>query len=220
MVVASVANLSAMGEKMINRYDAEGSQSSYEPGSDEQVLANKLGITDPQDMDDAELVLLEKLYLSVLIEDLPDRQLTIQDLADWHRRWLGNLYPWAGDLRSVNMGKGGFTFAAAPQIPRLLADFERDCLGRFTPCNDCTDEELIKAIALSHVEFILIHPFREGNGRLSRLLADVMAVQGGRVPLDYSAWEEHKDAYFAAINQGLSCNYEPMEYWVRQALLD
>lgn len=203
---------------MNNRYDAEGSQSTYEPGSDEQVLANKLGITDPEEMDEAELVLLEKLYQSVLIEDLPDRQLTAQDLKDWHRKWLGNIYPWAGDVRSVNMGKGGFFFAAAPQIPRLFVDFENECLARFTPCSSCTDEALIKAIALTHVEFILIHPFREGNGRLSRLLADVMAVQAGRPPLDYSSWEASKDAYFAAINQGLNCNYEPMEYWVRYAL--
>ena len=90
---------------MNNRYDAEGAQSTYEPGSDELVLANKLGITDSEDMDDAELVLLEKLYLSVLIENLPDRRLTVQDLKDWHRRWLGNIYSWAGDIRSVNMGK-------------------------------------------------------------------------------------------------------------------
>jgi len=48
------------------------------------------------------------------------------------------------------------------------------------------------------VEFILIHPFREGNGRLSRLLADVMAVQSGRGPLDYSGWNEHKATYIQA----------------------
>ncbi|MFJ4250371.1 hypothetical protein [Pseudomonas sp. NPDC089741] len=53
---------------------------------------------------------------------------------------------------------------------------------------------------------------------MSRLLADVMAVQAGYVPLDYSSWERNKEAYFAAISQGLNCNYEPMEYWVRQAL--
>lgn len=40
-----------------------------------------------------------------------------------------------------------------------------------------SEEQLIEAIAITHVELILIHPFREGNGRLSRLLADVMAVQ-------------------------------------------
>lgn len=182
------------------------------------MLANKLAITDPRDMDDAELVLLEKIYQSVLIEHLPDRSLTVQDMKDWHRRWLGNIYPWAGDVRSVNLGKDGFFFAAAPQIPRLLVGFEQDCLARWTPCRDTSDQQLIEAIALTHVEFILIHPFREGNGRLSRLLADVMAVQAGRMPLDYSVWEAHKDEYFAAIKQGLNCCYAPMQHWVRLAL--
>ncbi len=48
-------------------------------------------------------------------------------------------------------------------------------------------EQVIEAIATVHVELILIHPFREGNGRLSRLLADVMAVQAGFQSLDYES---------------------------------
>lgn len=203
---------------MTNRYEAEGAQSRFQPGSNEQVLSNKLGLCDPEEMDDAELVLLEKLYQSVLIEDLPDRSITIEDLQDWHRQWLGNIYPWAGDVRAVDLGKDGFFFAAAPQIPRLLDGFEKSCLAKYTPCGPDLDENLIHAIAVTHVEFILIHPFREGNERLSRLLADVMAVQAGYVPLDYSSWERNKEAYFSAIHQGLNGNYEPMEYWVRQAL--
>ncbi|CAH0320656.1 MULTISPECIES: Fic/DOC family protein [Pseudomonas] len=203
---------------MVDRYEAEGAQGSFQAGSDEQVLSNKLGISDPEEMDDAELTLLEKLYQQVLIERLPARSITVQDLRDWHRYWLGNIYPWAGEIRAVNLGKDGFFFAAAPQIPRLLEGFEKECLAEFTPCKPDLDENLIHAIAVTHVEFILIHPFREGNGRLSRLLADVMAVQAGYVPLDYSCWERNKEAYFAAINQGLNCNYQPMEYWVRRAL--
>ena len=66
------------------------------------------------------------------------------------------------------------------------------------------------AIAATHMEFILIHPFREGNGRISRVLADVMAVQAGRMPLDYSAWEADKPRYFAAIQRGLSRDYSEM----------
>lgn len=203
---------------MTDRYDAEGAQGSFQSGSNEQVLSNKLGITDSEDMEDAELILLEKLYQSVIIEHLPARSITVQDLKDWHRYWLGNIYPWAGDVRSVNLGKDDFFFTAAAQIPRLLDGFQKDCLAKYTPCKPDLDENLIHAIAVTHVEFILIHPFREGNGRLSRLLADVMAVQAGYVPLDYSSWERNREAYFAAINQGLNCNYEPMEYWVRQAL--
>jgi cell filamentation protein len=62
-----------------------------------------------------------------------------------------------------------------------------------------------------------VHPFREGNGRLARLLADVMAVQAGCGTLDYSSWDDNRDAYFAAIRQGLSCNYQPMMRWIEQA---
>jgi cell filamentation protein len=97
------------------------------------------------------------------------------------------------------------------RFPRLLAVFEHDCLARFTPCHDIDDASLIEAIAMTHVEFILVHPFREGNGRLSRLLADVMVVQPGREPLDYSAWEPDKAAYFGAIQAGLANDYGPMQ---------
>ena len=202
---------------MSNRYDAGEAQDAYQPGSGDQVLRNKLGVTDNDEMDAVELLLLEQLYQAVLVEDLPNRCLHVADLKSWHRRWLGNVYDWAGEERSVNMGKGDFPFAAAAQVPRLLSEFERDCLTRFTPCHDLDRGALAEAIAVTHVEFILIHPFREGNGRLSRLLADVMAVQAGREPLDYSAWDADKHAYFKAIHAGMDRNYTPMQALVALA---
>jgi cell filamentation protein len=116
------------------------------------------------------------------------------------------------------VGKGDFQFAAAAQVPRLWTVFERDCLERFTPCHDIGDAALVEAIAMTHVEFILIHPFREGNGRLSRLLADVMAVQAGHEPLDYSAWDADKGAYFSAIHAGMAGDYLPMQQLIEAAL--
>ena len=202
---------------MTDRYDVGISQGAYEPGSHDQVLRNKLGLTDADEMAEVELLLLEKLYEAVLVEALPDRTLNVTDLQTWHRRWLGNVYAWAGEQRSVNMGKGDFQFAAAAQIPRLLTMFERDCLARFTPCHEFGDAELIDAIAVTHVEFILIHPFRGGNGRLSRLLADVMAVQAGHEPLDYSAWDADKSEYFSAIHAGMAGDYVPMNRLVAMA---
>lgn len=162
---------------MTDRYTVQGSQGEYQPGSNGLVLRNKLGIQSVDDMNGLELRLLHQLYEEVLIKRLPDRPLTVEDLKSWHRRWLGNVFDWAGHERSVNMGKDGFMFAASAQIPRLLAQFEHACLARWTPCHDMDAGMLAQAIAVTHVEFILIHPFREGNGRLSRLLADVMAVQ-------------------------------------------
>jgi len=79
-------------------------------------------------------------------------------------------------------------------------------------------EQLVEAIAIIHVELILIHPFREGNGRLSRLLADVMAVQAGYKTLDYQSWEQNKAQYISAIHAGISMSYEPMKHWASTAL--
>jgi len=204
---------------MMCRFHFEVDQGAFEPGSHDQVLRNKLGITDSEEMDAVELLLLEQLYQAVLVEDLPDRRLRVADLKTWHRRWLGNVYGWAGQERSVNMGKGDFQFAAA-QIPRLLSVFERDCLARFTPYHDFSDDALLEAIAVTHVEFILIHPFREGNGRLLRLLADVMSVQAGNGPLDYSAWDADKEGYFKAIHAGMAGDYSVMRQLVALARAD
>ena len=203
---------------MTNRYTVQGTQGEFQPGSSDRVLANKLGITSVEEINELELHLLQQLYEEVLLAQLPNRAVQVADLKTWHRRWLGNVYDWAGQERSVNMSKGGFMFAAAPQIPRLLADFERSCLARWTPCHGMDADPLAEAMAITHVEFILIHPFREGNGRLSRLLADVMAVQSGRGLLDYSAWNEHKAAYIQAIHQGVEMNYAPMKQLFVQAL--
>ena len=201
---------------MSGRYRPEGKQGAMQPES--EVLANRLGLTDFDDIAEAELILLAQIYDAVLVDELPTRSLKVQDLFDWHRRWLGNLYDWAGEHRGVNVSKGGFMFANAALVPRLLNQFERECLARYTPCNGLLGDALIEAIAVTHVEIILIHPVREGNGRLSRLLADVMAVQAGHQPLDYSAWDENKERYFAAIRAGQGRDYAPMRDLITAAL--
>lgn len=203
---------------MTDRYAVQGAQGEFQPGSNDRVLVNKLGIQSVEDMDELELELLQRLYEEVLVKHLPNRALTADDLKAWHRRWLGNVFAWAGQERSVTMSKDGFPFAASAQIPRLLAEFERSYLARWTPCYDMETDALVEAIAITHVEFILIHPFREGNGRLSRLLADVMAVQSGREPLDYSTWNADKPTYIQAIHQGFLGNYAPMKRLVEPAL--
>lgn len=203
---------------MTDRYQATGTEGAFEPGSNGQVLRNLVGIRSADDMDALELRLLAELYDAVLLQDFPDRALSVADLRHWHHLWLGNVYAWAGQERSVNLGKGGFQFATAALLPALLGNFERECLARWTPCGAVAPEEVANAIAVTHVELILIHPFREGNGRLSRLLADVMAVQAGHEPLDYSSWEQNKPAYIAAIHAGLGGDYGPMTQLVAEAM--
>ena len=67
------------------------------------------------------------------------------------------------------------------------------------------------ALAVVHVELILIHPFRDGNGRCARLLATLMGLQAGLPALDFSGIHGvEKRRYIAAIHEGVVRNYEPM----------
>lgn len=106
------------------------------------------------------------------------------------------------------MAKGGFMFAAAPQIPRLMAEFERKELAVETPCAGMDTARL----ARTHAELVIIHPFREGNGRCSRLLAYLMALQAGLPTLDFNLLAGRgKKAYIAAIHAAFSGNHVPLE---------
>ncbi|MDV2857643.1 Fic/DOC family protein [Oceanimonas sp. CAM02] len=200
----------------MNRYDATGHEAEEQPGAEPGVLSNLPGLTSLQDITEAETELLNDLYAYVLPK-LWDT-LTFADIQRWHHQWLGHLYQWAGQLRTVNMSKGDFHFAAADQLPRLVSTFERDFLTQLSNLETMPEEAVIRYLAQSHVEFILIHPFREGNGRVSRLLLNVMALQAGFQPLDYQLWEENKEFYFRAIQAGVSGDYQHVERLVRDSL--
>jgi cell filamentation protein len=96
-----------------------------------------------------------------------------------------------------------------------MEEFEKDILAQYTPCNFNSRGESITALAVVHTELLLIHPFREGNGRTSRLLAKLMALQAGLPLLDFSALEtrgtNRQQEYFSAVRHGLDRNYQPME---------
>ncbi|MCF6250194.1 MAG: Fic family protein [Methylococcaceae bacterium] len=134
------------------KYQVSGSQGLYQPGSNNLVLANKLGLVDLEEMNEAELFLLEKLYEEVLLKNFSPKLIQVADIKTWHRKWLGNIYDWAGEERSVNMSKGDFHFSVAAQIPRLLEEFELEYLNKFTPCTGFNEAQLIEAIAVIHID--------------------------------------------------------------------
>jgi cell filamentation protein len=93
-----------------------------------------------------------------------------------------------------------------------MTEFERQCLAVYTPCRMAAGTEMIHALAATHVELLLIHPFREGNGRLARMLASLMALQAELPPLDFSMVKgRKKQEYFIAVQSGFNRNYVPME---------
>lgn len=180
------------------------------------MLANKLGIIDEEEMEAQESGLLLMLYEQLFIEGQPPAALAFEHISGRHRQWLGNVDDWAGRLRNANLAKDGFQFAATDRIPLLLAGFERQFLSRSGELKSLARPELVRYLAECHVKFILIHPFREGNGRLS----DVLSVLAGKRLLDYSLWDEHKAFYFKAIQAGVSGNYSPMMQLVSDILPD
>ena len=203
---------------MTGRYDTTGNvEAQLEPGSNSRVLANKLGITDPDEMDDIELGLFYKLQGDVIGSVKADQPITFADICEWHRSWPDNVYAWAGRYRTLNMGKGDFQLAASAQIPRLMDKLDNEILPVHTHCTGMSEEQLTEAIAVVHVELTLIHPFREGNGPLSRLLANVMALQAGWPELDYTPWDDCKTDYIASIQAGMT-DYGPMKILVRRVL--
>lgn len=200
----------------MSRYDITSSEGEYQPSSGNKLLRNLPGITDPKEMSIVETDLLKALYLKVF-SSFPE-ELTFEMLCQWHSAWLGNIYSWAGQTRTVDMAKPNMRFASPLQIPKLAKTFEARYISRFAELPEMSDEELVTFLAEVHVEFILIHPFREGNGRISRLLLDVMAAKAGAQPLDYSLWDRHKDFYFKAIQAGRDGDYQHIERLIRDVL--
>ena len=176
------------------------------------MLKNLLHTKDKQKIEEVET---RELYRST--DELTgvydqEHRFTADDICSMHHNWLGSVYEWSGRYRNVTISKGGFTFALPKFIPQLMVDFEKEELARYTPCIFNAREEQVQALAVVHIELLLIHPFREGNGRLARLLAVLMALQAGLPPLDFSEFEEErKEEYFLAVRKGLGKNYQPME---------
>jgi cell filamentation protein len=195
-----------------DRYDASDlEEAQFEPGSRGRVLKNLLGINSQREMDRVE----QREQLRALDELLgiygPDRQFTADDICKIHQLWLAPIYAWAGQYRQVNLAKQDFPFAAARQVPRLMTECEQGPLRRFTPCRPGSQDDVARALAVVHVELILIHPFRDGNGRVARLLANLMAAQAGLPLLDFGGLTgRNRKRYFVAVQAGLDRNYTPM----------
>lgn len=194
---------------MTDRYDtSQLLEDQYEPGSNGTVLRNLMGITSKDALECLEDERFERLQEQALARFDNDHCFTVQDILWIHKFWLDGVFTWAGTYRTVNIGKGGFMFAAAAHVPELMRQFEHDQLARLTPCRN---EDVAVALAEVHVELILVHPFREGNGRIARFLSVLMALQAGLPPLDFSELQgAEQERYFAAVQAGMDRDYQPM----------
>jgi len=184
----------------------EGAEAEAQPGSRGRVLRNRLGILRKREMDRAEHEALLAAQSRYLERITPETQFTAALLREMHRDWLGGIYAWAGQYRTVELQKGDFTWPPASRVADNVAAFEAGPLRELTPCRPGPLRQAARRMAEVHAEFLLIHPFREGNGRLARWVAGLMALQAGLPTPQYrfegrgSAAEQRR--YLEAVERG------------------
>lgn len=116
---------------------------------------------------------------------------------------LGDLYEFAGKPRTVDMSKGGFRFPAALHLNTNLQQFDAAVLAGLKNEYE-SHQQLIEDIAVVHAELLFIHPFREGNGRTARLLANLMAEKAGHALItQVSIWDTKTSEGAAYLRQPL-----------------
>jgi cell filamentation protein len=91
---------------MTGRYEAAGSEAEFQPGSHRRVLRNKLGITSIRAIQRKESEVLLAVTHQLIDEVTVDHRFTANDIRAMHRRWLEDIYQWAGEYRSVNIARG------------------------------------------------------------------------------------------------------------------
>lgn len=114
---------------------------------------------------------------------------TVKGLKQIHAYLFGGLYEFAGKIRTVNISKGGFKFAAAEFLPQTLENIEK--------MREATFEE----IADKYVEMNIAHPFREGNGRTARIWLDLILKKQLKKCVDWS--RINKKDYLDAMEESV-----------------
>ncbi len=205
------------------RYAApQGAEAEFEPGSRGRVLRNLLGIRTSRAIGQAEYEALLKAKSEYMARMGPGTCFTADLVCRMHRDWLGHIYAWAGQYRSVDLQKGEFRWPPAYLVPQNMARLEAGLMRRHTPCRPGPLLEVCSRIAQIHAELLLIHPFRDGNGRLARWLAEIMAAQAGLPIPDYGftgrgSGARHRQ-YLVAVTQGYVGNYDLLAAFFAEAV--
>ena len=130
---------------------------------------------------------------------------TIKGLQQIHAYLFGGLYDFAGQIRTLNIAKGGFRFAPAQYLENTLKIIEK------MP-ESCFDE-----IAEKYVEMNVAHPFMEGNGRSTRIWLDLILKKNLKLCVDWS--KINKKDYLTAMEESIM-NPQKIKALLQDALTD
>ncbi len=201
-----------------DRYDVSGNVEAQYVDEAQSVLANKRGITDLATLQFAEEQALASAYETLLAEVRIDTPLSCELIRYVHSRIFGELYEWAGRWRTVNISKPGITWPPPGFIAQNMEAFEREVLLKQPASALREDETFCQAAAEIQGEFLVVHPFREGNARTIKLVTDLLAAQSGRQSLRYDQTDSGRNRYIAAASAAFKRDYRPMAQVIRQAL--
>lgn len=153
------------------------------------ALENKLGLTSSADLAREEERISKKkaveLFDKGILESLPAGKFsTLQAI---HKYLFGDIYDFAGELRTVNIAKGNFRFAPLMYLQAALENIDKMPQSTF--------DEIVE----KYVEMNIAHPFREGNGRSTRIWLDhILKNEIGKV-VDWSKVD--KEDYLLAMER-------------------
>ena len=160
------------------------------------TLKNKLGLTDAAAlMREEERLSKQKalwLFESGTLDALPVG--TFASLCEIHRILFSDIYEFAGEIRTVNLAKGNFCFAPVMYLVWALEHIDKMPQSGF--------DEIIE----KYVEMNIAHPFREGNGRSTRIWLNCMLKQGIGQVVDWSRVD--KEDYLLAMERSPIRNVE------------
>jgi cell filamentation protein len=171
------------------------------------VLGNKLGISSQVELSRAE-ERLSKQKAKQLFEsgDIAEMEVgSFAGLAAIHAYLFGEVYAFAGQVREVNLAKGNFRFAPLMYLQQSVAHISAMPQQNF--------EQIIE----KYVEMNVAHPFREGNGRATRIWLDLMLKKEIRQVIDWNAVD--KAEYLSAMERSVVKDLE-IKHLLKGALTD
>jgi cell filamentation protein len=140
------------------------------------ALHNRLGITDPDELRRVEAEATALRMIELRREPLPGRY-DLDHLQDIHWYLFQDIYAWAGELRTVTLGRGQM-FCRPEDLPDTADAIFADLHGR-DHLRDRAPEHFLDGLTALLAALNRLHPFREGNGRTQRTFLQQLAAQAG-----------------------------------------
>ena len=171
------------------------------------MLENKLGITNSPELAEAEERISKKKAIELFENGILDELVAgkFESLKSIHKYLFEDIYSFAGEVRTVNISKGNFRFAPLMYLEAALANIDKMPQSTF--------DEIVE----KYVEMNIAHPFREGNGRSTRIWLDcILKKEIGKV-VDWS--QVDKEDYLLAMERSPIKDIE-IKHILKNALTD